>query len=97
MLHHSFPTCDVCGERHVDGDTEECAAQMMAQRDALRARADQAEAERDDMKRRLCAETALRLQGGAVPHATPHSVAHGQFGLVEADRLFPRQAQEGGE
>jgi len=60
-------------------------------------RADRAEAERDDMKRRLCAEMALRLQGGAVPHATPHSVAHGQFGLVEADRLFPRQAQEGGE
>uniref|UniRef100_A0A6H1ZSP4 Uncharacterized protein n=1 Tax=viral metagenome TaxID=1070528 RepID=A0A6H1ZSP4_9ZZZZ len=60
-------------------------------------RADQAEAERDDTKRRLCAEMALRLQGGAVPHATPHSVAHGQFGLVEADRLFPRQAQEGGE
>ena len=63
----------------------------------LRHRADKAEAERDDMKRRLCAEMALRLQGGAVPHATPHSVAHGQFGLVEADRLFPRQAQEGGE
>jgi len=31
MIHHSFPTCDNCGARHVSGDREECIEQLKIQ------------------------------------------------------------------
>ena len=36
MRHHSFPRCEVCGERHVDGDLAECANALLEQRDEAR-------------------------------------------------------------
>lgn len=29
MIHHSNPVCDICGERHASGHTEECRDELI--------------------------------------------------------------------